>query len=344
MFGIIGGVGTSLGLGTPMISACIGQLFGIPQSLYLNIAILLIWTIIFGTSVYLGLQKGIAVLSDINMWLALGLAAFVLLVGPTAFIVNTFTNSISLVLDNFFRISLWTDPIGKEGFPQAWTIFYWAWWVAYAPMMGLFVARISKGRTIREVVIAMCFWGTMGCWLYFAIFGCYSLHIELNGIQSMTALMAEKGPAAAIAVILDSLPLSFIVLPLFIILMFIFLATSLDSCAFVLASVTTKELRGDEEPARWNRLLWSLVLATMAITMFIVGGLKVLQASSIVLAFPLLFGLGILFWAFMKNVNEDYGKALKPISPEPVTFKDGVKIESTTGRGTPLGYVPLERS
>jgi len=323
MFGIMGGVGTSLGLGTPMISACISKIFGIPESFGLNIIILLIWVCIFGTSVYLGLEKGIAKLSNINMYIAIALAAFVLVVGPTAFIFNTFTNSISLIFQNFWRMSLWTDPIAQGGFPQGWTIFYWAWWVAYAPMMGLFVARISKGRTIRELVVAECVWGTLGCWVYFAILGCYSINVELYGAQSMTQLMADQGPAMAIATILASLPLSKVVLPLFVILMFVFLATTLDSSAYMLASVSSKDLSGNAEPARWNRVLWASVLGVMAIGMFAIGGLSVIQASSIVLAFPCVFVMILLVWAFLKDLYEDYGASCAPSIPKVVEYLEG---------------------
>ncbi len=327
MFGIIGGVGTSLGLGTPMISACIGRIFHIPQSFWLNIVILVIWSVIFGTSVCLGLKKGIARLSDINIGLALALALFVLVAGPTAFILNTFTNSLSLMFDNYFRMSLWTDPIAKSGFPQSWTIFYWAWAVGYAPMMGLFVARISKGRTIRELIIGMCIWGPLGCWIYFGVFGCYSLNIELYGTQSMTALMAEQGAPQAIVTILESLPFGTYLLPVFVVLMFIFLATTLDSSAYILASVSTKELHSEDEPARWNRLLWAVILGLMAVMMFSIGGLKVIQASSIVLAFPLMFALLVMVWSFMKNIKVDYGELLAPPLLQRVEYENGEKKE-----------------
>jgi BCCT family betaine/carnitine transporter len=323
MFGIIGGVGTSLGLGTPLIAAISAKILGIQQSVGLNLVILLIWTLIFGTSVYLGLERGIARLSNINTYLALLLVAFALVVGPTVFILNTFSNSMGLMMNNFFRMSLWTDPIAQDGFPQTWTVFYWAWWVAYAPMMGLFVARISRGRTFREIIFAMCFWGSVGCWAYFAVFGGYSLHLQVTGALDVSRLLTEVGPAETGATILASLPMSGVVLPTIVVVLFIFMATTIDSSAYILASVSTRELRADEEPARWNRVLWAVVLGLTAMMMLAIGGLEAIQASSIVMALPVLVSLFVLVWAFVKDLHEDYGEALAPPPLPVVEYEEG---------------------
>jgi betaine/carnitine transporter, BCCT family len=311
MFGIIGGVGTSLGLAVPLVSALAGNLFGIPASFGLNMVILAIWTAIFSTSVYRGLSKGIKVLSDINMYLALGLIAFVLLAGPTVFIMSMWTNSIGLLVNDFFRMSFWMDPIAKGGFPEGWTIFYWAWWFAYGPMFGLFVARISKGRTIREVVVACIVWGTLGCWIYFAIFGGYSIYLEVNGIAPVTQILAESGGPAAVIAVLSELPLSGLVIVVYTILCFVFLSTTLDSSAYVLASVCSKNLTGDEQPARWNRLLWALVLAVLAVGLLTIGGLQTVQTSTIVVALPLVVIMALLTLSLLKWLKEDF-KELNP--------------------------------
>lgn len=326
MFGLIGGVGTTMGLGTPMVSACISTIFGIPESMMMNVVIVIIWTCIFGTSVYFGLAKGIKILSDVNTYLALFLAAFVLIVGPTAFIFNNFTNALGLGFQNFIRMSLWTDPIAKGGFPQGWTIFFWAWWIAYAPFMGLFVARISRGRTIRNVIFGEIIAGAFGGYLYFAIFGSYAINIEMTGAVSMSALMADVGPAMAIATVLNSLPLNQIILPLFVILQFIFLATTLDSAAYVLSSIATADLSGEEEPARWNRFVWCGVLSGSALTLMIIGGLKPLQTSSIVAAGPLVIIMIMLVAAFMRDIKADYGAALSPVSPRTVVYELGKRV------------------
>ena len=158
------------GLSTPMLSAGLAEPFGFERGFRLDVAVILIWSASVGFSVYAGLAKGIRVLSDINLGLGAIVLAIVLLCGPTGFIIDTFTNSMGLLVQNFIRMSLYLDPVAKadgfiaalsEGasyvnagatFPERWTIFYWAWWIAYAPFMGLFVARISRGRTIRELI------------------------------------------------------------------------------------------------------------------------------------------------------------------------------------------------
>ncbi|MBS3970261.1 MAG: BCCT family transporter [Clostridia bacterium] len=335
MFGIVGGVGTSLGLAVPLVAALFGELFGIPDSFLLKIAILAIWTLIFGVSVYKGLSKGIKVLSNINLYLALIFAGFILFVGPTVFILSMWTNSFGIMLDNFFRMSFWLDPVTKGGFPEGWTVFYWAWWVAYAPMMGLFVARISKGRTIKELVIAECFWGTLGCWIPFAIFGGYALHVDINGIVPVSQILSQSGQAAAIIAILNSLPLSKLVVLVYTVLCFIFLATTLDSSAYVLASACTKKLGGNEEPARWNRVLWALVLAVVGAGLLAVGGLSAVQLSTVIVALPLVPVLIIMIASLLKWLKEDYGQMLKP-KIYAIDYKPIEQDEEVVSRGSKI--------
>lgn len=307
IWSMIGGLGTSLGLGVPMVSAVIGSIFNIEPSLTLNLIIIVIWTVIFSASAYMGLYKGIRKLSDWNVYMALGLAIFVIIVGPTLFLLSYFTNSLGIMLDNFMRMSLYTDPINKSGFPQTWTVFYWAWFAATAPFIGIFVARISKGRTIRELIFNVLMWGSIGSWLYFGVFGGYAIDLELSGKVALTEILSEQGGQAVIVAVLNSLPLPLVVSIFFVILGFIFLATSLDSASYVIASVATKELTGEEEPARWHRLLWGVLLSALAISLTIVGGLKVVQTSSVLVSVPVLVMYVLLSVSLIKwlGQNED---------------------------------------
>ncbi len=310
VFALIGGVGTSLGLAVPLVTTLFGSIFGMEDSFFVKMIILIIWTMIFSASVYRGLNKGIKILSDINVVLAFILLVYVLLVGPTVWILSLWSNSFGLFLDNFFRISLWMDPISKGGFPEGWTIFYWAWWIAYAPMVGLFVARISKGRTIRELVVGQLVWASLGCILFMSIWGGYAVHIEATNVIDIKTILSEGGIPAAVLACLQTLPMSGLIIPVFAILCFIFLATTLDSAAYTLASITSKDLSGDEEPAKWNRIFWALLLAFFSIGLLFIGGLKVIQLSSIVVALPLMPVLIILCFSLLRWIKEDFGESL----------------------------------
>ncbi|SDY59072.1 betaine/carnitine transporter, BCCT family [Evansella caseinilytica] len=308
IWSMIGGLGTSLGLGVPMVSTVLGNLLGIEVSLWLNIVIIIIWTFIFSISAYFGLYKGIRKLSDLNIYLALGLAVFVIIAGPTLFILSYFTNSLGLMFDNFLLMSLYTDPINQSGFPQAWTVFYWAWFAATAPFIGIFVARISKGRTLRELVFNVLLWGSLGSWLYFAVFGGYAMDLQLTGKVDLIGIQAESGDPSVIVAVLNSLPMPVLVSIFFVILGFIFLATSLDSASYVIASVATQELSPESEPARWHRLMWGILLSALAISLTMTGGLNVVQTSSVLVAVPVLIMYILMSLSLIKWLKENESK------------------------------------
>ena len=320
MFGLIGGIGTSMGLGTPMLSAGISELFGVERSFMLDVIVVLIWGAIFGASVYSGLEKGIKVLSDVNLWLIIIILGFTFLFGPTLFMLDTFTNSIGLLVSNFVQMSFWTDPIGNGGFPEAWTIFYWAWWIAFAPFMGLFVARISYGRTIRQLIVVEVLGGSFGCWLFFAVLGNTGMYFDMNGIVNLSEILSNQDGAAAVvatvkgvgdnATFFGMFSLGFVtplLLVIFIVLAFIFGATTLDSSAFTLASVATAESDdANSEPARWHRLFWAITLAVVSLSLMYLGGLKPLQTASIVVGIPLMGVLVIMTISFFRMLEQDY--------------------------------------
>ena len=344
MFGLIGGIGTSMGLGTPMLSAGIAELFNVERSFSLDVIVVVIWAAIFGASVYSGLEKGIKVLSDINLWLILIILGFTFLFGPTVFMLSTFTNSIGLLASNFIEMSFWTDPIAEGGFPQGWTVFYWAWWIAYAPFMGLFVARISYGRTIRQLIIAEVLGGSLGCWLFFAVLGNTGMYFDLNGIVPLSEIMSNQdGAAAVVATVVGigenasvfGLSLSFvapILLIVFIILAFIFGATTLDSSAFTLASVATEEQSdANTEPARWHRLFWAIVLAVVSLSLMYLGGLKPLQTASIVVGLPLMVVLVIIVMSFFRWLEQDYPAPDAPMTID-VDSADDIDVDIQPAR------------
>ena len=309
MFGLLGGAGTTLALGTPMIAEGVTSLTGIPSTLGLKAGIMLLCTLIFAVSAYSGLKRGIKVLSDINLWLAIFILAFVFIFGPTRFISETTVNGLGILVDNFFKMATWMEPFGnlaqfeETSFPESWTIFYWAWWLVYAPFVGLFVARISRGRTIRQMILGTMVYGTIGCILFFGIMGNFGLYMQLTGSFDVIAFMNENGAPATIIEIINQLPLAKFMVLLFTILAIIFLATTFDSSSYILASVVQKNVEG--EPLRWNRLFWAFALCLMPLALMFLGGLDTLQTASIVGGFPLIFIMFLLAWSFMKASNTD---------------------------------------
>ncbi len=309
VFGMLGGGATSLGLAAPLINEGAHELFGTPRNIVTQVFVLLLCTAIFGASAYAGLRKGIERLSKINLWLALALLAFVFVAGPTVFLAETGIDSLGRVLTNIVHMATWIEPFGgfgdieNSGFPQDWTIFYWAWWLAYAPSVGLFIARISRGRTIRSMVVGAIFFGTLGCFLFFMVLGNFGLYLQLSGDLDVVQILNGETPTAAIFAVLGQLPMKGLVIGIYTLLALIFTATTFDSISYILASVVQKKL--DEEPMRWNRLFWAGAMSIMPIALLLLGGLETLQTASIVGGAPLLIVALLLCIAIVKAANFD---------------------------------------
>jgi len=309
VFGMLGGGATTLGLAAPLINQGAHELFGVPTNLATRITVLAICTAIFGYSAYVGLKKGIRLLSDINMWLAGALLLFVFLVGPTLFMMNTGLDALGRVLTHIFHMATWTEPFAQfeqfpdTHFPQDWTIFYWAWWLVFAPSVGLFIARISRGRTIRAMVAGSIFFGTLGCFLFFMILGNYGIYLQFSGKLNVIDILNNQDATTAIFAILTTLPLHKLVIALFTVLAIIFTATTFDSISYILAAVVQKEV--DEEPARWNRLFWAFALSVMPVTLMFLGGLETLQTASVIGGVPLIIVAFLLCISIVRAAHYD---------------------------------------
>ena len=309
IFGLLGGGATTLGLAAPLITEGSHYLFGTPKTTETQIVVLLLCTCIFGYSAYAGMEKGIKVLSNINFWGALGLLAFILAAGPTIFMLETGLDSLGRMLSNFFIMATWAEPFGGYGtfedthFPQDWTIFYWAWWLVFAPSMGLFIARISRGRTIKQMVTGSIFFGSMGCFLFFMVLGNYGLSLQLSGTLDVVGILNAEGATKAIFSILEQLPFSTIVIAVFTLLCLIFTATTFDSISYILASVVQNDVT--EEPMRWNRLFWAFAMSFMPSVLMFMGGLETLQTAAIVGGLPLLFITVMLMISAVKAASLD---------------------------------------
>tara|TARA_R110002049_G_scaffold94988_23_gene233539 strand:- start:1597 stop:3108 length:1512 start_codon:yes stop_codon:yes gene_type:complete len=307
MIALIGGAATSLGFSAPMIAACIAWLFDIESGFGLQLGVIAMSAALFAASAWLGLQKGIRRLSDINLVLAYGLLLFILLVGPSVFLLKTSLNSVGVLLQNFARMNFWTDPFSNSGFVESWTVFYWAWWIAFAPYVGLFVARISRGRSIRQVIFGMLGFGSLGSWLYYMVLGNYALFLELGGQLDFTGIMARLDGSAAIVATLETLPLAPFVIALFALVAIIFSATTYDSASYTLAATATRHLQAGEDPDRWHRVFWAFSLGLLPVAlMYIGGGLRSIQVALLIVSLPILLVGVAMSIALVRNLRADY--------------------------------------
>lgn len=304
MVGLVGATSTGLGLAVPLIAAILNKLTGVEENFALSCLIIVAITAMFAASVYVGLDKGIKRLSNLNVGIALFMLAFVLLVGPTVYILETGVEAIGRTLQNFITMSAYNDSQQTTDFVGAWTVFYWAWWLALGPFMGMFITKISRGRTIKELVVCSLGYGTMGCAVFFIVLGSYALYLQENDIVPVLQILNEQSAPHAIVAVLNSLPGSLVVLTLFGVLCLIFAATSYDSASYTLASAATRSLPADAHPAAWHRMFWAFFLGILPITLIYLGGLRSLQSAMVIISVPLLVVLIVLTAALFKGLNQ----------------------------------------
>jgi len=315
MIALLGGAGSSIGFTTPLIAALISRLTGIDNGFSLELFAVFLCVSLFSISVWLGLRKGIKRLSDINLGLALALLLFVIVAGPTVFLLKTSVASVGLMLQNFIRMNTWTDAFTESGFVETWTIWYWAWWIAYGPFVGLFVTRISRGRTIRQVILGMIGYGSLGCMVFYMILGNFGLSLELSDTLSVTGILEAQGQASAIVAILDQLPWPGIAIGVFCIVTAVFTATTYDSASYILASSATRRLEAGDDPARWHRLFWAIALAVIPVTLMFIGrfsgdpraGLTVIQTATLVVSLPIIVVGVLMSISLLQQLRYDHG-------------------------------------
>ncbi|MDR7857320.1 BCCT family transporter [Tissierella sp.] len=298
IFATVAGVATSLGLGVLQINSGLNYLFGIPINTLVHIIIIVVVTAMFMASAISGVDKGILFLSNANIAIAFGLMVLTLLLGPTLKIINSLTNGLGQYISGFIRESFAINAFGDNGWIAGWRIFYWAWWIAWAPFVGVFIARISKGRTIREFIIGVSVVPAIGSFIWFAIFGA-------TGISLGTEVAAEaiKVTETAFFVVMKHIPFGSIISLVAILLLCTFFVTSADSATFVLGMMSRN---GELNPDTKTKIIWGLVQSAMAFALMLAGGLQVLQTGSIVAAFPFAFVMIFAcfsFWKVLKTEN-----------------------------------------
>ncbi|MCY9515382.1 glycine betaine uptake BCCT transporter [Paenibacillus apiarius] len=276
------GVATSLGLGVMQINGGLTHMFGIPSNTTVQIIIIAIVTVLFLTSAVSGLDKGIRILSNTNLLIALGLLIFTLVLGPTSFIFDSFTTTLGGYLQNIIQMSLRLTPFTEDSWVASWTLFYWAWWIAWAPFVGSFIARVSRGRTIREFVLGTLLLPSGFSFIWFSVFGATSLKFEMfDGLP--IAESVKQDITSALFITLDNLPWGMFLAMLATLLIVTFFITSADSATFVLGMMSSN---GNPNPSVAVKLAWGIFQSLIAIVLLLSGGLEALQTASILTALP----------------------------------------------------------
>lgn len=296
------GVATSLGLGALQIGSGLEKVLGLENGFSLQIMVIVIATICYLISALSGLNRGILLLSNTNMVLAAVLLLLVFTLGPTAFILDALTTTVGDYVNNLVSMSLRMTPFSKREWVAGWTVFYWAWWVAWAPFVGMFIARISYGRTLKEFVTGVLFLPCFASFIWFAIFGGTAMHQALFEGVPLVEVNAQDVSMTLFAVF-DHLPLGSLCSIAAILLVTIFFITSADSATFVLGILSSE---GDPSPKARVKLVWGTAIALIAIVLLLAGGLKGLQTMSILSALPFMVLMTLMCISVHRELSREH--------------------------------------
>jgi len=298
------GLATSLGFGAQQVNAGLHYLFGLNISTLIQVAIIAIITFFATLSLVLGLDKGIRFLSEWNMRMALILLVFVLLLGPTVFLLKSFVQNIGHYINNFFELSFWANTydgsLKNQRWQNSWTIFYWAWWISWSPFVGIFIARISYGRTIREFILGVLLVPTVLTFLWLSVFGGSALFQELHG-NHVISEMVNQNVATAIYYLLEQYPFAAISSVLTVILVASFFITSSDSGSFVVDTLTSG---GRHDAPKGQKIFWASIEGIVAAILLVGGGLTALQTASIISGLPFAILIVIMSYSFYRALRD----------------------------------------
>jgi glycine betaine transporter len=257
--------------------------------------------VLFLVSAVSGVTKGIKWLSNINLVLAALLALVVFVVGPTVVIIDAFTSTLGSYVSELVRMSLRMTPFRDSTWVGGWTIFYWAWWVSWSPFVGLFIARVSRGRTIREFILGTMLAPSLAAFVWFSVFGGTALHLEImQGVPVADAVRADV--STALFEMFEALPLAALMSGVATVLVLLFFVTSGDSATLVLGMMSTG---GQENPSARVKIAWGLLISGVAISLLLAGGLKAVQTATIVFALPFTLVIVLMAIALWRGVRED---------------------------------------
>lgn len=305
VFGTIFGIATSLGLGAQQMNAGLNYLFDIEISTSSQVVLIAIISVIATVSVLTGVDKGIRILSELNMRLTAVMLAFFIILGPTVYIMGSFFTNVGDYFFNAIPLGLWTDPQPENTWQGAWTIFYWGWWIAWAPFCGVFIARISRGRKIREFILGVLLAPTLLAAFWITVFGNTAMYIELFG-QGGVVDAVNQDLTLALFKTIELLDLgkflTIVGAGICTVMLVTYFVTSADSATLVICTLISM---GNEHPPAKYRIFWGLTVGAVAAALLISGGLGALQTASIVAALPYSFVVILTTFGLYKSLRKE---------------------------------------
>lgn len=302
VFATVFGIVTSLGLGAMQINSGLASVLPFEASFVSTLVIIAIVTVLFMISSMTGLDRGIQMLSKANIMLAILILIFMLIVGPTTTSFNVLLSTFADYSSSLLSMSLSTNPFRGPEWTQNWTLFYWAWWISWSPFVGLFVASISRGRTIREFVLGALLVPTLLTFVWFSVFGGAAFHLELEQGAKIAAAVSQD-ISTGLFKLYSYYPLSNVLTLLTVLLLVVFFVTSADSATFVLGMMTSG---GEEDPPASKKLVWGLTVSTTAAILLFTGGLEGLQRMAIAAALPFAGIMLLLCLCLIKGLRYEF--------------------------------------
>lgn len=304
VFGTVFGIATTLGLGVQQMNSGLGVVFGIDSSLTLQLIVTAVIMGIATVSVVSGVQRGVRWLSEANFWLSIAVVLFLLLFGPTQYLIGITIEAAGDYLQNLLALTFHTNATRDDGWQSEWTVFYWGWWLAWSPFVGMFIARVSRGRTFREFVMGVLLVPTVITMVWLGLLGGTALHHELFGDGGIVdAVNADE--AAALFATVEALNLGLlgtIASGALLLLIATYLITSANAGTLV---VTTILSGGDPEPPRFHRILWGVLLGALTAVLLMAGGLEVLQAAVIMAALPFSVVIMLMIAGLLRALHDE---------------------------------------
>jgi choline/carnitine/betaine transport len=333
------GLATSLGLGVQQVNAGLNHLFGVEISTATQVILIVVITGFATASVMAGLDNGVKRLSQANMILAAIFMVFLLLVGPTVYLLSAFTQNLGYYARIFPELSLWTETFRETNWQGSWTVFYWAWWISWSPFVGMFIARISKGRTVREFVLGVILIPTLLSFIWMSVFGGSSIYLQSHGVEDIVAAVKDD-VATAMFVLLNQFPLAELLSLVAIVLVTVFFVTSSDSGSLVVDHLTSGGKLDSPTP---QRVFWAVMEGVVAAVLLMGGGLVTLQTASVSTGLPFAIVLLVSVYSLYVGLAQEefvekaVQRAVSSAEEEQRMQQAAISVVEKEGNADPVG-------